>query len=265
MFKALTNRPFWVNLLAAAVLTFLLVFMLLQLLGWITKHGEYLTVPPVTGKTTQDAVKLLEGKGFDVMIQDSVYVDTAARGVVLKQLPDANATVKINRTVYLTVNRYTLPMIVMPSLEGKSLSYALGLMERSHLQLGDTIYRPHFMKGAVIEQQFQGSRIVPGTKLQWGSRITLVLGGGLDEQNILVPDLVGMTFGEARAQLDSLGILVNPVPNEEVKDTLAAFIYKQNPPHFDENNQLMYIRSGMVMDLWLSPVMIHLTDSAKKE
>ena len=105
MFKFITNKPFWVNFLAAAVLAFMIIFITLQLLGYITKHGEYLVVPAVKGQSTNEAIKLLESKGFDVVIQDSIYTDTVSKGTIIKQLPDANATVKINRTVFLTVNR----------------------------------------------------------------------------------------------------------------------------------------------------------------
>jgi len=76
VFKFLTNRPLWVNILAAIALVLLILFIFLQLLGLITKHGQYLTVPSVTGKNTKDAVKFLESKGFEVVIQDSIYTDT---------------------------------------------------------------------------------------------------------------------------------------------------------------------------------------------
>ena len=159
MFKFITNRPFWVNLLAAIVIAFLFLFLFLKMLGLITRHGAYLKVPAVTGMKTDEAVKLLEKQGFDVHIQDSVFTDTAARGIVLKQLPDPDATVKINRTVFITVNRLVPPMIDMPRLEGQNLSFALKILERSHLKLGDTIYKPDFMMGSVLEQQYKGVRI----------------------------------------------------------------------------------------------------------
>jgi len=263
VFKFITNKPFWVNLLAAMVLAFLLIFMVLQLLGWITKHGEYLTVPAVTGKSTNEAIKSLEDKGFEVVIQDSVYTDTLKRGTVIKQLPDPNSTVKINRTVFITVNRYTPPMISMPSLEGKSLTYALGILERTHLKLGDTIFRPDFMKGSVIEQQYKGNKILPGEKIQWGSRITLVVSGGLKEDNILVPDLLGMTYGQAKNKLDSLGAIVSLIA-PGVRDTMGAFIIRQNPQHLNEENHYVYMKQGMVIDIWLSPVMVNLTDSTEQ-
>lgn len=262
MFKFITNRPLWVNFLAAVILAFLLVFLVLQLLGWITKHGEYLTVPAVKGKDTQQAIQLLESKGFDVVIQDSVYTDSLPRGTIIKQLPDANATVKINRTVFLTVNRYILPMITMPQLEGKSLSFALDLLERNHLQLGDTIYKPDFMKGSILEQQYNGVKIMPGAKVRWGSKISLIIAGGLNEQQMMVPDLIGLTFAQAKSQLELIGInIAGIIADGEIKDTAAAFIYKQNPERFDEEKRPLYIRPGQLMDLYISPVRIMPRDS----
>ena len=263
MFKFITNRPFWVNLLAAFTLAFLLVFLILQLLGWLTRHGEYLIVPAVTGKGTKESIKLLESKGFDINIVDSIYTDSLPNGTIIKQLPDANATVKVNRTVFLTVNRYVPPMIIMPALEGKSLGFALNLLQRNHLQLGDTVYKPDFMKGSILEQQYAGAKILPGTKVQWGSKIGFIIAGGLQDQAIMVPNLIGKTYAEAKTELEQSGITLGAViAKEETRDTAAAFIYKQNPVPVDEQKKPLYIRSGQLIDLWISPVMIYLEDSA---
>lgn len=267
MFKFITSKPLWVNFLAAVVLAFLLIFLMLQLLGWITKHGDYLTVPEVTKKDSQQAIKLLESKGFDVVIQDSVYTDSLPRGAVLKQLPDANATVKINRTVFLTINRYTPPLIIMPQLEGKSLSFALDLLARNHLQLGDTVYKPDFMKGSILEQQYKGAKILAGAKIKWGSKITLVIAGGLNEQQMMVPDLIGLTFAQAKTQLELIGVnIAGIIADGVIKDTSAAFIYKQNPERFDDEKRPKYIRPGQLMDLYISPVMVvrDFTDTLKQ-
>ncbi len=262
IFKKLTDRPFWVNLLAAAAITFLLLFLFLRMLGWITKHGEQLTVPSVLGKKTKEAIIILEKQGFEVTIQDSVFTDSAARGVVLKQLPDADAKVKINHTVFLTVNREIPPMIDMPKLEGQTLRFALDMLVRNHLKLGDTIYRPSFMMGSVLEQQFNGVRIPEKAKIQWGSMITLIIGGGLGDQQMIVPSLVGLTFGEAKAYLTENGIDIGAIITTGViTDTASSFIYRQNPERFDEESHPIYIQSGQVMDLYISPVMINLKDT----
>ena len=55
----------------------------------------------------------------------------------------------------------------MPKLEGLSFRFAYDMLQRNHFRLGDTIYRPDFMKGSVLEQQYNGSRITAGTKVPW--------------------------------------------------------------------------------------------------
>jgi eukaryotic-like serine/threonine-protein kinase len=263
MFKFITHRPFWVNLLVAMGLFIAIALLVLKMLGVITKHGEYLTVPSVLGKKTSDAIDLLKKQGFVVEIQDSVFTDTAKRGVVLKQLPDPNATVKINRAVFLTVNRLIPPMLDMPKLEGQSMSFALDILRRSHLQLEDTIFKPDFQVGTVLEQQYKGTRITEKTKIQWGSKITLVVGGGLDNQQFIVPELTGMTFKEAKAFLQEKGISLGAVLTDPgTRDTANAFVFKQNPGRFDDEKKPRYIQSGQVMDLWLSPVMKTPKDSS---
>ena len=261
MFKFITNKPFWVNLLVALLLASLLIFFVLQMLGVMTNHGAYLTVPSVIGKKTGEAVKFLESKGFEVVIKDSVYTDTAKNGIVLKQIPDPNSTVKINRTVFITVNRVTQPLIDMPALEGKSLNFALEILRRSHLQLGDTIFRADFMSGSVLEQLYRGKKIKSGSKILWGSRVDLVIGSGLDEEPILVPEMIGLTFEEAKIILQENGILLGAVVTDaDVVDSAAAFIWKQNPPRYDDQKEPVYIKPGQLMDLWISNEMKKETD-----
>ena len=266
LFAYLTRQPFWVNLLAAVTLIFLIIFLFLQSLSWFTNHGEYLKVPEVKGQNVDNAIKILEARGFDVVIQDSVYLDSIPKYTVIKQLPDPDATVKVNRTVFLTINRATPPTITVPKLEGLSFRFAFDLLRRNHLQLGDTIYRPDFMKGSVLEQQYNGSKIIPGTKVPWGSRITLIIGGGLEVQQMLVPELVGLTFAEAKAILETKGItLASVIAMTTVKDTASAYVYKQNPERFDiDKITPLYIRPGQTMDIWLSPTPLD-TDSLKKK
>ena len=251
-------------MLAAISLAVLLIILVLQLLGWITNHGEHLTVPGVVGKDYQQSIALLESNGFDVVIQDSVFTDTLSRGVIIKQLPDSNATVKINRTVFITVNRYIPPMVTMPMLEGRSFGFAMELLKRGHLQLGDTSFKADFMKGTVLEQEFKGYRISPGDKVQWGSRINLVIAGGLMDQETMVPDLIGLTFDEAKAQLELLGVNVAAiVGNGLIIDTASAFVYKQNPEPMDQEKRPLFIRSGQLMDLYISSVKILPEDSVQ--
>src|SRR3954466_11034549 len=142
MFKSITSRPLWFNILTGILLAAVLFIVFILSLNWITKHGEAKTVPAVTGKNINDIEKQLNDNGFSTVVQDSVYYDSLPPGVVVKQVPDAGAVVKVNRTVYVTINRFTPPDIGMPNLVGFSFRNAELQLANLGLKLGDTSYRP---------------------------------------------------------------------------------------------------------------------------
>ena len=197
------------------------------------------------------ATKLLNDQGFEVKIQDSVYIDSLAPLLVTRQFPEADAVVKINRTVYLTVNRSVPPLVSMPRLVG-SFRNAILILRQFGLKLGDTTYRLDFAKNSVLDQLYNGQPVKPGTKIPMGSTISLVLGSGISNMTISVPDLFGMTYSEAVLVLDSMHICHVPVLDAGVNDTLNAFVYRQNPERLDEDRKVNRIRPGQLIDIWLS-------------
>ena len=253
MFKFITRQPFWVNLLVAFLLVCLLGFLFLESLSWFTRHGSYLQVPPVVGQKTSDAVRSLENQGFDVVITDSLYEDSLPLGVVKRQLPEVGATVKVNRTVYLNVNPSVLPLVEMPKLEGLSFRYAKDLIDKNHLRLGDTTGKTDFTKNMVLEQEYAGAKVAPGTKLKWGSTIDLVISTGLSQELIAVPQLVGLTVGDAKVAMEQNGIILAAVlPSGPIADTLKAYVYRQNPEIRTDEGETNYMQRGQTMDIWIS-------------
>lgn len=252
MFKFITQRPLWLNILAGILLALGIFSLMLLSLDWITGHGKSATVPSVKGKKFDEAMKLLKKAGFDVEIQDSVYVDTAKAMIVIKQFPDADEVVKSNRTILLIVSRSVPPEIEMPNLIGYSYRNAEMVLRNLDLKIGDTTTKPDFAKNAVLEQLYNGAMIAPGTKLRKGSVISLVLGDGVGKKEFAVPVITGMTYCEAKKILEEHGVLIGAVvPNADVTDTCGAWIFKQNPERFDDEKRLLRIRSGQTIDVWL--------------
>ena len=253
MFKFISRKPLWVHILLAIALVLIMLFVLFWSLGLITRHGQTLTIPSVTGRSLPDAEKFLEEKGFEIEIQDSVFVDTAAPLSVLRQFPEADAVVKENRTVYLTVSRAIAPTIDMPNLEGMSFRNAEMILRQYGLKLEDTVFRPDFAKNAVLEQQYDGNRIKPGTKVRMGSGISLVLGSGLGQDEFSVPDMFALTFNDARTYLEANGLSLGAtVFDPDVRDSLNAYVYRQSPQRFTDDRRINRIRQGQSVDLWLS-------------
>jgi eukaryotic-like serine/threonine-protein kinase len=252
MFKFITNRSLFVNLLAGLVLLASILMLFMYSLDWITHHGDFKTIPSVVGEDFNKAERMLEGQGFTVVIQDSVYIDTAAPNSIIKQFPEPDAVVKVNRTIYLTINRVVPPMVEMPNLVGYSFRNAEMILKNMGLNIADTSFRPDFAKNSVLVQLFGGTEIAAGTKLQMGSGISLILGDGIGKNEFIVPGVVGMTFEQAKLILESNGLSIGAIMTEGVSDTLNAYIYKQSPERFDESGRRIKIRPGQMMDLWLS-------------
>jgi eukaryotic-like serine/threonine-protein kinase len=256
VFAFITKRSFFVNLLIAAFIAFAALFIFFQLLDWITKHGDYVKVPSVKGKTIDEARKILKDRGFEVEVQDSVYYDTLPRLSVVRQSPDPEMLVKVNRTVYLTVNRAQPPLIAVPNFVGQTLRSVEMQLRALGFKLGDTSYRPDFAAGSILEQLYNGSTVNPGSKIPMGSHISLIIGGGVQDKEMSVPDLVGMTFGEARVLLETSGLLLGAVVVDGVvTDSLSAFVFQQNPPRRDDEGRPIRIRGGQLMDVWISKQM----------
>jgi beta-lactam-binding protein with PASTA domain len=256
------ERSLGASILAGIGISLLIIFLFLQTLNFWTNHGEYLRVPEVKGKTLAEASAFLEKQGFEIIIQDSIYQDTMPPLVVLKQFPEPDATVKVNRTVYLTINRATAPLIDMPNLVGLSFRNAELELKAKGLKLGDTTYVPDIAKNAVKDQLLNGASLRPGTKIPMGSMISLVLGAGIGSEEIPVPDLFGMPYIEAVTLLEANGINLGVVlPDADLKDTTAGFVYWQNPARFNEERKMNRIRMGQMMDIRLSTIKPERPDS----
>jgi beta-lactam-binding protein with PASTA domain len=251
MFKFITHRPLWANILAGVIIAVIIFFIFVFSLNWFTRHDQALTVPQVMGKPYEAAKDVLEQAGFEVEIQDSIYVDTTKPMQVLKQVPEADEVVKVNRTVYLTINRSVPPMIEMPNIVGYSYRSAEMALRNSNLRPGDTTFKPDFAKNAVLEQLYNGDVIKPGTKIRMGSTIDMILGDGLGDTKFVVPSLVGLTFCDAKSRLDAAGISFGVIVAPGIGDTCNAYIYKQRPERYDDEKNFRYIRSGQLMDVWL--------------
>jgi eukaryotic-like serine/threonine-protein kinase len=252
IYKYVTGRPLWVNIIVALLLLLLVFLIFLLSLNLLTHHGESRTVPGVTGKRLPDVQAMLEDNGFEVVIQDSVYYDSLQPSVIIKQIPEADAVVKVNRTIYLTVNRVVPPDIDMPNLVGYSIRNAEMTLKNMGLRLGDTTYKPDFAQNNVLEQLYNGQPIAAGTKIRVGSTISLVLGAGIGNEDMLVPKLVGLTFAEAKVLLEANGLsLGSTIFSPMVSDKEMAFVVRQDPPLRDSQGRHYRIRSGQMINLWM--------------
>ena len=165
LIQKIVQKPLWQNILIGIGCLYFLLIVFFLSLGWITGYGKTAKVVSVVGQSYIAAQQQLESAGFEVVILDSIYVDSIAKLAVIRQTPEADEIVKAGRTIYLTINRMVPPQVEMPSLVGFSLKSAELYLQSLQLKLGAVTYKPDFARNAVLDQLFNGVPIAQGVKI----------------------------------------------------------------------------------------------------
>jgi beta-lactam-binding protein with PASTA domain len=248
--------------LAICVLLYIAFFTSLHC---FTKHGQELTIPDVRGKNITAAIDQLQAMRFEVSI-DSTYEPDQKPLTVLKQVPDTASVVKEGRTVFLTVNMLNPPYIPMPNLVSLSYRSAVTLLKNNKLAVGDTSSRPDIAGGAILEQRYRGAPIRPGEMIAQGSKISLVIGNGLGNQDFNVPDLVNRTVEEAIIVLSPYNLTPIIVPADglaRITDTASAVVVDQEPSQFNDAGAINKIKAGDIITLRIQQNAEGLPDNRK--
>ena len=177
---------------------------------------------------------------------DSGYSTEVPALAVLKQYPIAGSKVKSNRKLFVNLNKTTPRRVSMPDLIDGSVKSAQMVLESYGLELGNIQYKPDLAQNAVLEQHFEGNVIEPGDSIYQGSRVDLIVGDGLGNQLLEVPELFGMDYEDAEFTVIGSGLRLGTVLTAEPVDTLAVGAVIRQIPAAGTS-----IRIGQDIDLWV--------------
>ena len=240
------SRLFLKQLLIAFAAGIFLIWGSLKLLDAYTHHGRLVTVPDLEGMPREEVGPLLKRQNLRYVINDSIFDDTREKGTISMQDPTAGTEVKRNRTIYLTMIALMPEMVPMPDLTDLSYRQAVTRLETYGLSPGLLEYRPDIARNAVLEQKFQGGAIEPGTLVEKGTAIDLVLGEGLGENIVLVPMLIGKSRQEAIQALNAVTLNIGAEFYLDDKENDVK-VYRQTPDPVSRNH---YLRAGSTVDLY---------------
>ncbi|TGV01224.1 PASTA domain-containing protein [Flavivirga rizhaonensis] len=179
LFKFLTSKTFLKQVLLALVAVFVLCFIMLQWLKSSTNHGDFETVPNLTGKSISVANIELKENNLVMQIQDSAnFNPDYPKFSVIEQEPPPGTKVKENRKIYLTLNPSGYRKIQVPDLKERTFRQAKPMLEASGFQVGKITYEDNIGKDLVLKMSYKGKSIKEGDKLAKTSKIDLVLGNG---------------------------------------------------------------------------------------
>lgn len=242
------RRSLILNLLLVLLLVVGLAYAFFNSLNILTNHGKEIAVPKLTGQNLNEVIQGLKDKNFKVEI-DSTYKSYIDPLQILTQEPEAGEMVKVGRTLFIIVNRAEAPKVEMPDLVSKSFRNAVLILKSYRFVMGDTIYRPDIAAGAVLEQLYEGKIVGAGSKVPYGSRIDLVVGEGLADYEVDVPNLIGKTWRDAKEIIAAAGLFNLLMFDGEITDTMNAIVYKQYPEALNELDFPNAIRGGDMLDI----------------
>lgn len=229
-YKYVLGKPLWVNILYGIGLIIFVLIIFVISLNAITRFNKILKVPNIVGLPINIAIKNLENTGFNVEIQDSIFVDSISKIAIVRQNPDPDEIVKYGRTIYLTINRIKPPQVEMPNLIGFSLESALQFLKSIGLKINQIIYKNDEAYNIILSTLCNGENIESGSKLNAGIGIDLVVGNGNSIIEMDVPNLLGLTVEAAKERLKSMNLkLGNIILNSTIIDTNLSYIINQTP------------------------------------
>lgn len=253
--KFIFSRQFLRHLAIAFGSLLVLWIVLMVWLRFYTRHNEAYPVPDFKGLSIEEAGKLAFSRKLRFQIADSVFIREAQRGTIVDQNPQPGFKVKLNRTIFLTINAFSIPKIPMPQVVGVSVRQAQAILEAKGLKIGKLVYVPDFAQNNVLEQRFEGRSVIVNQLIDKGSSVDLVVGRGYSDQLTSVPKLVGQSKTKAENRIVSLYLNLGAVIYDQTlstsADTLNALIWKQLP---DPGRK---VNLGSFVDIWLT------VDSAK--
>ncbi len=245
----LNTKTFRKNLIVAILSVSVFLFLLFFSLRFYTRHGEGTPVPKLKGLSIEKAIEILEAKGLRYQV-DSIYQMDRTPGLVIEQDPDANTSVKLNRTIYLTIITSKAPDVNFPDVFESNYLEARAILSNYGIKIGDTTYASDIVRDRVLQVLFKGKVIRKGDPIPKGSLISIVLGDGGGASEVDLPDLRGLSLSEAKFALKGSSLKPGSIFYEgNITDSASAKVVKQYPAL---NDSISKVQIGSTVDIVLS-------------
>ncbi len=211
--------PYVIVVAGGFLLAYVIVAFFVFPAGVIPKD---LKVPNVIGLSYDDAALRLQQVGFIAQRGESRFHATAPKNTVLDQSPPAGTKDASGSAVTLAVSNGQ-QLVGVPNVIGMTRDQAENLIESAGFSIGEVSERPNEApRGQVVETRPRAGETAP-----MPSPIALVVSSG--PSVVLLPDVVGRTFAEARLLLEQLGLAVDGTTDSGAVPADGATVLSMTP------------------------------------
>jgi len=221
-----------VGVIVAVIIVILLVFFVGRFTGVFggkksdtsqsTLDSTQTVMPDVVGLSEKMADKKLSDNNLQMQVKSSEYSDTVEKGNVISQDPKADEVVsKYSKvSVVISLGSDTVDITKL-GIAGKTKEAAEALLKENGFSVeskeenSDTIE-----KGKVISYS--------PTKPKNGDRITLIVSSGKKVTQVIVPNIINMSEADAKALLESNGLVLGKKAEQNSQSIAAGIIAGQS-------------------------------------
>jgi eukaryotic-like serine/threonine-protein kinase len=193
-----------------------------------TKHGHGITVPDITRMPLDEAASILESRGLRHELAAKRSNEAFPPDFVIDQTPNAGMIVKPNRKIYITINTTSTPTVVVPEVQDLSLRNATIQLQNSGLQVGNVTYESSRFRNSVLRQS-----IPSGRRVTQNTTVDLIVGDGLGNVMVRIPNISNMHLTQAQNALREAGLRVGTIqfqPTDRVApNTVIRFTPDDQP------------------------------------
>ncbi|MFC2163867.1 PASTA domain-containing protein [Acidobacteriota bacterium] len=204
----------------------LILFLLSAILSYqVTLKGEMVSVPDLTGKTTEEAREILSMKKLALINSGMELHERIDKGLIINQDPLSGSRIKINKMVKVVLSAGR-EIVVMPRFIGRSLQAVSQQIPEMGLRKGKIshVHTPSYAAGKIIAQS-----PAPNEEVARGSRIGFLVSQGDREKKYLMPDLIGKRATEAIRKLKEMDFVVGHIRYSYYPGLERGIIINQYP------------------------------------
>lgn len=183
----------------------------------LSKGVETTIVPSLYGKTQAEAEAILAEEGLSIG-KISYKESEAVPDTIISQLPKSGSDVNKDTAVDIVLSK-EIKKVVVPNVIGRGKTNAINILGASGLQAAVVErYDDDIEKGVVIKQS-----PAAGTEVRRNSSVTIYVSKGPEVNEVIVPDVVGLSLAEATNGIQGVGLRIST-------SGAGPNVVSQNPP-----------------------------------
>lgn len=189
-------------------------------------QSETVSVPDLEGRAPAEARAALAKKDLVLAQEGTEFSDTVERGRIVRQDPRAGSKIQAGKPVRVVLSSGSERAIV-PDLQERMLEQALPLLRDAGLFRGrlSQVHTDRYAAGKIM-----GQSPPPGSAVERGQSVGLLVSQGSKEEEYMMPDLIGRPASRVVAFLKAHDFRIADVRYVYYPGREAGIIVGQTPP-----------------------------------